>query len=129
MTTPQTDTSHPQAPDFGEPWHNEEGDFEIYRQTQNDAVAYAEGTKTRGRIIACVNALAGIPDPAEFVRQAKEMREAVKRIANWRGDCDAYNEAIREVAQAMDNLIIAKRGDAMTYAKAAFSKPQPFLKP
>ena len=50
----------------------------------------------------------------------------------------AMREAIREVAHAMDNLIIAKRGgmqpanaliEAMTYAKAALSKLQPFLKP
>lgn len=64
---------------------------------------------------------AHVPDIPELVeRLAKEnaklraatdgLAEAVKRIANWRGDCDAYNEAIREVAHAMDNLIIAKRG-------------------
>jgi hypothetical protein len=28
------------------------------------------------RIVACVNALAGIEDPEEFVREAKELREA-----------------------------------------------------
>lgn len=47
-------------------------------------------------------------------------------------------EAIKEVAHAMENLIIAKRGgmqpanaliDAITYAKAALTKLQPYLKP
>ncbi len=112
MNTPQTDTPHPQAPDFGEPW---EPSYEMLFDRDGDYVGefqppFHNSSEVVARAIACVNALAGIPDPAEFVRQAKEMREAVKRIANWRGDCDAYNEAIREVAHAMDNLIIAKRG-------------------
>lgn len=56
------------APDFGEPWQNELGDFEIYPRTSGDAVAYAEGSKTRDRIIAVVNACAGMVDPAAEIQ-------------------------------------------------------------
>lgn len=63
------------APDFGEPWQNELGDFEIYPRTGGDATAYAEGAKTRDRVIACVNACAGMADPATEIQA---MREAIK---------------------------------------------------
>ena len=53
------------APDFGEPWQNELGDFEIYPRTGGDATAYAEGAKTRDRVIACVNACALLLDGAK----------------------------------------------------------------
>ena len=37
------------------------------------------GRANRDRIVACVNALAGIPDPAAFVAQAKAVREAAHK--------------------------------------------------
>lgn len=64
MSTP---TQQP-APDFGEPWQNELGDFEIYSRTNGAAVAYAEGPKTRDRIIAAMNACAGMVDPAAEIQ-------------------------------------------------------------
>ena len=63
------------APDFGEPWQNELGDFEIYPRTGGDAIAYAEGAKTRDRVIACVNACRGMTDPAAEIQA---LREAIK---------------------------------------------------
>ena len=63
------------APDLGEPWQNELGDFEIYPRTGGDAIAYAEGAKTRDRVIACVNACRGMTDPAAEIQA---LREAIK---------------------------------------------------
>jgi hypothetical protein len=66
------------APDFGEPWRiqfNDIRDRAEYYVTQK-APATAE------RMVACVNALAGVPDPAEFVRQAREMRTTLEEMAN-----------------------------------------------
>lgn len=61
------------APDFGEPWQNELGDFEIYPRTGGDAIAYAEGAKTRDRIIACVNACRGMADPWGWIEHARKL--------------------------------------------------------
>jgi hypothetical protein len=33
--------------------------------------------------LTCVNALAGVPDPDEFVRQAKENAEILKRLGHY----------------------------------------------
>jgi hypothetical protein len=85
-----------QAPDFGEPWEtvvsgsiNTSGDFdgmiEILSNKRVVARFYEPDDKNEAdfsRIIACVNALAGVPDPAEFVRQAKEMRTTLEEMAN-----------------------------------------------
>lgn len=69
------------APDFGEPWQNELGDFEIYPRTGGDAIAYAEGAKTRDRVIACVNACAGMSDPAAEIQALRDaVKEAHKAI-------------------------------------------------
>lgn len=65
-----------QAPDFGEPWHPSYSKGS--EDKKNEWVFEARSNDYRTRIIACVNALRGVPDPAEFVRQAKEMREAIK---------------------------------------------------
>lgn len=40
------------------------------------------------RIVACVNALANIPDPAAFVERAKKTEEALKSIADF---CSIYD--------------------------------------
>jgi hypothetical protein len=69
-----------QAPDFGEPW---QPSCEMIFDRDGDYVAefqppFHDSSKVAARAIACVNALAGVPDPAEFVRQAMEMREAIK---------------------------------------------------
>ena len=85
-----------QAPDFGEPWEtvasgsiNTSGDLdgviEILSNKRVVARFYAPDDKNEAdfsRIIACVNALRGVPDPAEFVRQARENAEILKRLGH-----------------------------------------------
>jgi hypothetical protein len=63
-----------QAPDFGEPW---EPSGEMIFDHDGDYVAefqppFHDSRRVAARAIACVNALRGVRDPAEFVRQAKE---------------------------------------------------------
>jgi hypothetical protein len=85
-----------QATDFGEPWEtvasgsiNTSGDFdgmiEILSNKRVVARFYAPDDKNEAdfsRIIACINALRGVPDPAEFVRQARENAEILKRLGH-----------------------------------------------
>jgi hypothetical protein len=69
-----------QATDFGEPWHPSYSKGS--EDKENDWVFEARSNDYRTRIIACVNALRGVPDPAEFVRQAKENAEILKRLGH-----------------------------------------------
>lgn len=89
MSTPKT------APDFGEPWQNELGDFEIYPRTGGDATAYAEGAKTRDRVIACVNACAGMSDPAAEIQALREAASCLSRLVDHghADDCLLLNRA------------------------------------
>ena len=90
-----------QAPDFGEPWDFAEWNHGVNRNPGygllsesrhlnitvhtkepdgfKDKDCTEKAKKDAARIIACVNALAGVADPAEFVRQAKEN---VERLAD-----------------------------------------------
>lgn len=45
--------------------------------TPDDCVGFAQNIRA-SRIVACVNALAGIPDPAAFVAAARELRDAIR---------------------------------------------------
>ena len=67
MSTTLTDTP---APDYGEPWVTSDEDDIVSCNGDGGALCYAEGN-TRDRIIACVNAMSGVPDPAAFVAEAK----------------------------------------------------------
>lgn len=69
------------APDFGEPWQSETGDFEIYSKSEHNATAYAESARIRDRIIKCINACAGMQDPAaEIEAMRAAIREASKDL-------------------------------------------------
>ena len=102
------------AQDFGEPW--ETNCQSVY--DRNGPLYFSAPTpELASRIVQCVNACQGMPDPAAEIQ--------------------AMREVIREAAHAMENLIIAKRGgmqpanaliDAMTYAKKALAKLKPFQK-
>jgi hypothetical protein len=70
-----------QAPDFGEPW-------ELLDHLQHRGVSNRHGQivakeQDKQRCLTCVNALAGVPDPDEFVRQAKENAEILKRLGHY----------------------------------------------
>lgn len=112
-----------QAPDFGEPWKagasggiNYSGDFdgliEIISSKRVVARFYTPNDDNNAdfdRIIACVNALAGVHDPAEFVRQAKEAKAALKELA----DMPEYDQ---DDAHRLRHK-----------AKSALTKLQPFI--
>jgi hypothetical protein len=105
-----------QAPDFGEPWSADTiwGDI-ICDNTGIRAIVevfnHESNPERRPRIIACVNALRGVPDPAEFVRQAKEMREAIR---------EAFN-SFAEAPESDAAWLLTER------QKTALSKLKPFL--
>lgn len=97
-----SDTS---KPDYGEPWQNKDGDFEIYPNTGGEAVAYAESSQTRDRIIACVNACAGMADPE---KEIAELRQALSGRTVSCEQCNTLateNQAMREaIREAYENL-------------------------
>jgi hypothetical protein len=72
-----TDQTNATAPDWTpEPWYAHGADI---RTNADERVnIYDHDPSNRERIVACVNALAGIPDPAAFVKQAKEAAAAVQ---------------------------------------------------
>jgi len=105
-----------QATDFGEPWSADTIWSDIICDNTGiraivEVFNHESNPERRPRIIACVNALAGIPDPAEFVRQAKEMREAIR---------EAFN-SFAEAPESDAAWLLTER------QKTALSKIQPFL--
>ena len=66
MSTPKT------APDFGEPWNLDTGDDDILIRSRFGQVV---STNTLERIVSCVNACAGMSDPAAEIQA---LREAVR---------------------------------------------------
>lgn len=72
--------------DFGEPWHSAEhdGQFWIVSNARDQKAGPFEGYPPMHRAIACVNALAGIPDPERFVLEAKAF-EVLERKAKADG--------------------------------------------
>lgn len=85
----------PPPPDYGEPWSAAFGNAVRYRNGQLTNLEWS----LRDRAIACVNACAGMADPA-------------KEIA-------AMREAIQEAGAALDDYDIV----------SAFAKLQPFITP
>ena len=86
------------APDFGEPWQNELGDFEIYPRTGGDATAYAEGARTRDRVIACVNACAGMANPAAEIQAVRDALAAIERHARDLRRFKKFPESVESIA-------------------------------
>jgi len=68
--------------DYDEPWRNEIGDFEIYSKSKHDPIAYADSDRFRNRIIACVNACAGMEDPE------KEINDLKNQVKHWKSNHD-----------------------------------------
>ena len=61
------------------PWHIEEGPSAV-RAPEGWLICTTSSDANARRIVACVNALAGIPDPAAFVQAARGMREALESL-------------------------------------------------
>lgn len=101
-----TTTQQP-APDFGEPWktanYRDGGIVTSYDQP------IMEGFKLVKRAVACVNACAGMSDPAAEIQA---LRDAINGA--W--------EMLQGVEEHLD-------GNRAMFVQAALAKLQPFLKP
>jgi len=75
-TTQQTSEPAINAPDFGEPWQPSDTWKDIALNSKGSFVS--ESPAYRDRIIVCVNACAGMADPA---REIQTMRDAFKEAA------------------------------------------------
>lgn len=83
---------------FEEPWHN----FENQSWCNKDGyLLELWKPEMRKRVNNCVNALAGVDDPKEFVRRAKENEEEVKRIRPW---LSATGELMRHYENRIQKL-------------------------
>jgi len=96
MSTPKT------APDFGEPW-NATGEY-VHTRDSKEVPLYAK----RLRIAQCVNACAGMSDPAAEIQA---LRDAVKEA------CDALEWAIKNMNPPFE-------WEPFTKANATLSKLQ-----
>jgi hypothetical protein len=70
-----------------EPWDDFGG---MLIATDESRINIYDNNGNRARIVACINALAGIDDPAAFVERAKRMEEALREIRT--GKIQADNE-------------------------------------
>ena len=78
-------TDQPQ--DFGEPWLNG-----LAAITDRDGSLILGTGERRDRITACVNAMSGIADPADFVRRARKMEKHIRAVL----DDPAFEELMRD---------------------------------
>lgn len=67
----------PNAPAYNEPWQLH-GQDDVIRGHNGKFLHLTESH--RRRLVACVNAMTGISDPAAFVKAHKELVEAVKEM-------------------------------------------------
>ncbi len=106
-------TKNTPAPDYGEPWKN---NTEFIRDRMDFKVAAFRDAESADRIVACVNACAGMADPAATIA--------------------AMREAIREAHEAIEEARIAIFYEVGTWkavdpclpkSASAITKLQPFL--
>lgn len=115
--TPNTPT-----PDYGEPWRPSQMWSTGYERA--GAVAF-DSNKHRDRIIACVNACAGMADPA---KEIAAMREALNlqgyKLAGFEAEVAglrAENEAMREAIVAADKAIRMLNHEGMCFCDAQYA--------
>lgn len=126
-----------EAPDFGEPWAAYPGSDAV--DERDGTLAFSSPWEDRlNRIIACVNACAGMADPAKEIASLKGERDclndelsAICSRANAHDAAEAcgliqgMREAIREAYASLANVSTAfGRTPAQD---AALAKLQPFL--
>ena len=89
------------APDYGEPWRTEsfnapigdtgdyEGCLEVYTRENQDRVAEAWNPEDKheaffARIVSCVNACAGMTDPASEIQALKQWKQEMMEVeSSW----------------------------------------------
>lgn len=98
------------TPDYGEPWEEQSDDEIFSRNGDEGTLAIAQGC-VRERIIACVNACAGMANPAKDIA---ELREAIKEARRF----------IRDIVKNHECSEYVDRD-----GEAVLEKLQPFIKP
>lgn len=93
-----TTTEQKPVPDYGEPWHEQEPPHPISVR----AGVYWLNPRQFNRIVSCVNACAGMADPA---KEIQAMREAIKEIyieadacADGAPDASSHDKLCLEIA-------------------------------
>ena len=67
-----TTMNTPPKPDYGEPWHYDDKNDDL-RTRIGGVIAQQLNEPYSGRIIQCVNAMAGRPDPAAAMARLKQL--------------------------------------------------------
>lgn len=117
------------APDFGEPWRDQTG---CVRDRMYFFVSL-KPPETVSRVIACVNACAGMADPsAEIAELRRNLGAARGERDRNRVESQAMRVAIKEAHEALKELrsfYLDMTGLPPCAASAALAKLQPFIKP
>ena len=147
MSTEPTTPMNTEKPDYGEPWRDQMG---TVRDRMEYLVSMAS-PETRDRIIACVNACAGMPDPAAEIEAMRKEIERFKANNRYqRGyhhgeqskaeEIRAMREAMKAAYEALAHLQTRDWYNSdytervkctldPTVTRAAIAKLQPFVKP
>ena len=109
-TTQQASEPPIKAPDFGEPWQPSDTWKDIALNSKGSFAS--ESPAYRDRIIVCVNACAGMADPAREIQ--------------------AMRDAIQEAATALSEILHSYDSEELTWVTRdvpanALAKLQPFL--
>jgi hypothetical protein len=102
-TTQQVIKPPIKAPDFGEPW-NSSGKFQDIAYTKTGMVG-ADSQLYRDRIIACVNACAGIADPAREIASLRDYAGRTHELATKVSIVVAQREAKQEELDSILSVI------------------------
>ena len=113
-----TDTENKKVPDYGEPWWKS-GQYTVepILDREGDAVDEDE------RAIQCVNACAGMTDPAVEIAAMREAVAATLALAEWSA---RYPRGV--IYSASNRQMDAELIELEERAKAATAKLQPFIK-
>ena len=103
------------APDYGEPWQI--GIMGFPQAVTNSQGKIMAGNSAVARAVACVNALACVPDPAAHLAA---MREAIKTLVSLCERAKAVIQAEYPDTEDMDDFV--------TDYDCTIAKLQPFLK-
>jgi hypothetical protein len=112
------------APDYGEPWQAtsaREGSIVAHRDQP-----ILESFKLVKRAVVCVNACAGMADPAAEIAA---MREAIKEAGNALIKAFHVHRAITTYAQDQSEIDKAVNKEHCEMLDAALAKLQPYTKP
>jgi hypothetical protein len=120
-------TDNTPAPDYGEPWKLYEPPYRIWRDAldRHGNIVFDDGSdsgrgdpycskETAVRIIACVNACAGLPNPAAHLAA---MREAIREA----------HDALAELVALGSLELPHRRDNALNAGQSALTKLQPYL--